>query len=328
MQPYKPDFITKLLAGLSNIKVFKWPLFISYRPNNFVIKGYHTREILKLVKPGDILVRSFNNYLDNYTIPGTFTQVGFYLSEVNEQHLKKFANIESHNFKLGRQMVIHSIGGKVILEDLIDFCRCDALAIMRFPRQIKLLQEIPPNLENYFLNPTASPKPAKTIVEEPSAKKNWLAKFKRNKQQDSDEETVPKKSFFAKFKRNKDQELENVSIEENNEIKHDASTIALAKAENEIAQHLKSGKIIEFEKIFKILYRLAIKELNTTREHNFDIEPFYSTSSTDLVYFITKSICWNYAIIPETSKVLFKKRSVILPDAFVDGDLEEIWKKV
>ncbi|MFK5970966.1 MAG: hypothetical protein QM487_12730 [Candidatus Marithrix sp.] len=327
MQPYKLDFITKLLAGLSKIKVFKWPLFISYRPNSFVIKGYHTREILKLVKPGDILVRSFNNYLDNYTIPGTFTQVGFYLSEVNEQHLKKFANVEQHNFKLGRQMVIHSIGGKVILEDLIDFCRCDALAVMRFPRQIKLLQEIPPILADYFTDPTASPKPSKTTVEEPFTKKDWLAKLKRNKQQDSDEETVPKKSFFAKFKRNQESE-NNIVTEENNEIKHDANSIALAKAENEIAQHLKNGKIIEFEKVFKILYRLAIKELNTTREHNFNIEPFYATSSTDLVYFITKSICWNYAIIPETSKVLFKNRSVILPDAFVDGDLEEIWKKV
>ncbi len=327
MQPYKPDFITKLLAGLSKIKVFKWPLFISYRPNSFVIKGYHTREILKLIKPGDILVRSFNNYLDNYTIPGTFTQVGFYLSEVNEQHLKKFANLEQHNFKLGRQMVIHSIGGKVILEDLIDFCRCDALAVMRFPRQIKLLQEITPALTDYFNDPTASPKLTKTIVEEPSAKKDWLAKFKSSKKQDSDEEIVPKKSFFARFKRNKESD-NNIVTEENNEIKYDVNAIALAKAENEIAQHLKNGKIIEFEKIFKILYRLAIKELNTTREHNFNIEPFYATSSTDLVYFITKSICWNYAIIPETSKVLFKNRSVILPDAFVDGDLEEVWKKV
>ncbi|HHB91864.1 MAG TPA: hypothetical protein ENK59_01455 [Thioploca sp.] len=306
MQPYKLDFITKLLAELSKIKVFKWPLFISYRPNSFAIKGYHTREILKLVKPGDILVRSFNNYLDNYTIPGTFTQVGFYLSEVNEQHLKKFANIEQHDFKLSRQMIIHSIGGKVILEDLIDFCRCDALAVMRFPRQIKLLQEIPTALIDYFNDPTASSKLTKTIIEEPSVKKNWLAKFKRNK----------------------DRESEDISTEENDEIKYDANSIALAKAENNIVQHLKNGKIVEFEKIFKILYRLAIKELNTIREHNFGIEPFYTTSSTDLVYFITKSICWNYAIIPETDKVLFKNRSVILPDAFVDGDLEEVWKKV
>lgn len=328
MQPYKQDFSTKLLAGLSNIKVFKWPLFISYRPNNFIIKGHHTREILKLVRPGDIIVRSFNNYLDNFTVPGTFTQVGFYLSEVNEQHLKKFANVEQHNFKLGRQMVIHSIGERVILEDLIDFCRCDALAVMRFPRQIKLLQDIPPILEEYFVDPTSSPKFSKTTDEETTSKKDWLAKFKRSKKDDSEEESVPKKSLFAKFKRNKTQESEDIITEENHEIKLDATAIALAKTENEIAQHLKSGKIIEFEKIFKILYRIAIKELNTTREHSLGIEPFYGTSSTDLVYFITKSICWNYAIIPETSKVLFKNRSVILPDAFVDGDLEEIWKKV
>jgi len=301
MQPYKTDFSTNLLAGLSNIKISKWPLFIAYHTNNFAIKGHHTREILKLVKPGDILVRSFNNYLNNYTIPGTFKQVGFYLSEVNEQHLKQFANIEQHNFKLGRQMVIHAIGERVILEDLIDFCRCDALAIMRFPRKMKRLREAPPILEVYFANPTTATSPS-IVVEKPVPE--WLAKFKRSK---APKETLEEKSEPAKI---------------------DATTVALAKVENDILQHLKHGKIVEFEKIFKILYRLAIRELNTTREQNFGIEPFYSTSNTDLVHFITKSICWNYGIVPEISKILFKNRSVILPDAFIDSDLEEVWKKV
>ncbi|MBE9562722.1 MAG: hypothetical protein IMF12_07675, partial [Proteobacteria bacterium] len=52
MQHYQRN---KLLASLSNIKIYKWPLFVTYRTNNFAIKGHHTREILKLIKPGDIL---------------------------------------------------------------------------------------------------------------------------------------------------------------------------------------------------------------------------------------------------------------------------------
>ncbi|MDM8569948.1 hypothetical protein QUF50_10665, partial [Thiotrichales bacterium HSG1] len=67
---------------------------------------------------------------------------------------------------------------------------------------------------------------------------------------------------------------------------------------------------------------------NTVHKYNINIEPFYGTSSTDLVYFITKSIAWNYGIVPEFSKILLKKQSLILPDMFVDSDLEEVWKKV
>ncbi|MCK5876358.1 MAG: hypothetical protein KAG43_01885, partial [Candidatus Marithrix sp.] len=88
------------------------------------------------------------------------------------------------------------------------------------------------------------------------------------------------------------------------------------------------GKTVEFENIFKILYRIAIRELNTVRKHSLGIEPFYGTSNTDLVHFITKSIAWNYGITPEISTILLKKQSVILPDAFVDSDLEEVWKQV
>ncbi|MDM8566503.1 hypothetical protein QUF74_12740 [Candidatus Halobeggiatoa sp. HSG11] len=306
MQPYKKN---SLLAGLSKIKISKWPLFITYNVNNFAIKGHHTREILKLVKPGDILIRSFNNYPNNNLVPGTFKHVGFYLSEVNDSHLKKFADIEQHDFKLGRQTVIHAIGGQVILEDLIDFCRCDALAIMRFPRKMKLLREVPSSLEEYFANPTASPTVSSTTDTEKKSKiSDLLAKVKRKKNTQEDEPDE--------------------KVEEKTEEEVDTTAIALAKTENDIIQHLKSGKVIEFEKIFKILYRIAMKELNTIRKHNLNIEPFYGTASTDLVYFITKSVAWNYGIVPEISTVLLKKQSVILPDEFVDSDLEEIWKKV
>jgi hypothetical protein len=297
----KQDFQAKLFKVFSDIKAFKMPLFISYRPQTFALKGHHTREIMKLVKPGDILVRSFKNYLNGHFVPGTFQQAGFYLSEVTEEHLRKLAQVEHPTeFRTGRQIVIHAINGKVVLEDLIDFCRCDGLAVMRFPRQLKSSQpnQIPDILQLYFEDPT----PPIELEEEKPKKKT---KKKGKEEEEPEEETSPPAS-----------------------VPPDATTLALVKAEKDIAQHLAQGKVVEFEKIVKILYRIALKELSSSSQYDFGIDPFPATSSTELVYFITKSFCWTYGIDPELSKVFFKKRPVILPDAFVDNDLEEIWKMV
>lgn len=297
MQLSKTDLAGKFWNVLGDIKVSKMPFFMIYRPRSFALKGSHTREVMKLVKPGDILVRSFNHYLNNYFMPGTFKHVGFYLSEVNEQHLKQFAHVEHlTEFKTGRQMVIHSIGNQIFLEDLIDFCRCDGLAIMRFPHQLKSLhkREIPFLLQEYFADPTGA---NKTSEKELMAESEDNAK---NKQEESTPATEP--------------------------VKLDPTTVAIVKAEKDIAEHIAHGKVVEFEKIFKILYRIAIRELTTPHNYDFGIEPFSATACTEFVYFITKSLCWNYGIEPELSKVFFKQRPIILPDAFVDNDLEEVWK--
>jgi hypothetical protein len=301
MRTSKKNFTDKLFTVFSNIKVFKRPLFIAYRPQTFAIKGPQTREILKSVKPGDILVRSFNNYLNGYFVPGTFQQAGFYLSEVTHEHLSKLAQIEDPtDYHTGRQMVIHTVGDQVVLSDLIDFCRCDSLAVMRFPRQLKSLQQrqIPDILQEYFKDPTPHVEP----VEEKPKKKS---KKKKGKEEEEPEETTPPEP-----------------------VELDATTLALVKAEQDIAQYIAQNKAIPFEKVFKILYRIALKELGTPSRYDFGIEPVAATRSTELVYFITKSICWNYGIDPDLSKVFLKQRPVILPDAFVDNELEEIWKEV
>jgi hypothetical protein len=300
MQTRKKGFSEKLLTVFSDIKVSKWPLFLAYRPRNFAIKGNHTREVLKRVKPGDILVRSFNGYLNNYFIPGTFKHVGFYLSEVTEHHLKQFAEVENPTpFKTGRQMVIYALGDKIYLEDLIDFCRCDGLAVMRFPRQLKSLnkRQIPDILLKYF--------------EEPTGASN----------QGGDEKTSSESEDNAKAKKAKKDEPAKEPV------RLDATTKAIVENEKKIAQYLAQGKVVEFEKIFKILYRIAIRELGTPYDYDFGMEFFCTTTrSTEFVYFITKSICWNYGIEPERHRLFFKQRTMITPDAFVDGDLEEVWK--
>jgi hypothetical protein len=292
----KPSNFTQRVLKLSNaIQIVKRPPFIIYRPQRLAISGTHTREIMELVKPGDILVRSYNHYLSNLFLRGTFTHVGFYLGEVSETHLKQLAKINNPTqFKLSKQMVIHASDAQVHLDDLIDFCRCDGLAVMRFPRQLKPLtnQPLPETLQAYFANPTQVIQEATSIDLKPSTK---------------DTETTESAATTPPL---------------------DATDLAIIKAEKDIAQHLVQGKSIEFEKIFKILYRLALKELTTPHSYQFDIEPFYLTAGTELVYFITKSIIWNYGIEPQPVRLFFQQRNLIMPDMFVDSNLEEIWKVV
>ncbi len=300
MRSDKKDFPNKLLTLGDDIQVVKRPLFIIYHPHSFAIKGRHTREIIKIIKPGDIIVRSFKNYLNSFFILGTFTHVGFYLGEVNEAHLKQFAKIEHPaEFNTGKQTVIHAIGDKICLEDLIDFCRCDGLALMRFPRQLKSLahQPIPEYLQAYFADPTQSTQDQETTPPEQTEQEAKDPKVDSKQQQS----TPPPPKL-------------------------DAAALALIKAEKDIAQYLVQGKGIEFEKVFKILYRLALRELTMPHHYDFGIEHFRLTTCTKFVYFITKSICWNYGIEPQPTRLFFKQRHVITPDAFVDGELEEIWK--
>ncbi|PKN96849.1 MAG: hypothetical protein CVU43_18605 [Chloroflexi bacterium HGW-Chloroflexi-5] len=57
---------SRFLTIFGDIKIFKWPMFAIYHPTTFRIKGYHTREIMNIVKPGDVVMRSYRDYLDGY----------------------------------------------------------------------------------------------------------------------------------------------------------------------------------------------------------------------------------------------------------------------
>jgi len=103
----------KTLKIFGDIKVFPWPMFILYHPEGYGVKGEDVRKIIKLTKPGDILVRGYKRYLDGYFIPGFFSHAGIAVQE---------------------GMVIHSIAEGVFKEDLINFCRCDFMAVLRFQK--------------------------------------------------------------------------------------------------------------------------------------------------------------------------------------------------
>ena len=127
--------LEKIYNGFLNffgdIKVFKFPMFIVYDPGSYLVKGEDVRQVINLIKPGDILVRGYINYLDGYFIPGFFSHAGLYLGEVKETD-KVFVNEgQDGRFRNGEQMVIHSMAEGVFMEDIINFCRCDFMVILR-----------------------------------------------------------------------------------------------------------------------------------------------------------------------------------------------------
>ena len=133
------------LKLFGDLKVFKWPMFIIYDPSSYQVKGADIRQVLKIAKPGDIFVRGYKNYLDGYFIPGYFSHAGLYLGEVLAAHEELIVHPKGKAlFRTGEQIVVHAMAEGVFMEDLLDFCRCDYMALLRFPEQLSRQQNVQP----------------------------------------------------------------------------------------------------------------------------------------------------------------------------------------
>ena len=103
------------LKMFGDIKVFKFPFFVLYDPSSYKVKGDDVRNVISQIKDGDILLRGYSNYLDGWFIPGFFSHAGLYIGKT----------------KKSVQTVIHAMADGVFMEDVINFCRCDYLVILR-----------------------------------------------------------------------------------------------------------------------------------------------------------------------------------------------------
>lgn len=100
----------KFLTFFGDIKVFRFPCFIVYDPDQFVISGQDTRDIISKIRPGDLILRKYRHYLDGYFIPGKYSHTGIYV---------------------GNGKVIHAVAEGVSSIDIIEFTRCDGICILR-----------------------------------------------------------------------------------------------------------------------------------------------------------------------------------------------------
>lgn len=102
----------KFLTIIGDIKVFKTPCYLIYDPSEFdyCIRGNAIRQIEQIIQPGDIILRKYIHYLDNYLIPGEYSHSGIYI---------------------GNNKVVHAIAEGVKEIDIIDFCQTDKICVLR-----------------------------------------------------------------------------------------------------------------------------------------------------------------------------------------------------
>lgn len=88
------------------------PFWFTINATSFRLKGRHYRQLASIIKPGDVLIRRFEGYVDKWLIPGFWNHGGIYV---------------------GGNKVVHAISDGVIKEDLIDFMRTDHVIVLRPP---------------------------------------------------------------------------------------------------------------------------------------------------------------------------------------------------
>jgi hypothetical protein len=103
------SFLKPIVNFFGGIR-FYWFGFILWGDSHIKIKGPHMRQILDNAKPGDLILRRFDNYLSSWFIKGRFSHIGLYV---------------------GDNYVIHVGGHGILKEDILTFVRADDAAILR-----------------------------------------------------------------------------------------------------------------------------------------------------------------------------------------------------
>lgn len=101
---------SKFLTFFGDIKYFKYPFFFVYDPDEYLIDGEKIRNIVKKIRPGDLILRRYRHYLDGVFIPGKYSHTGVYV---------------------GDGKIIHSVAGGTCYIDIYDFLKCDGIIILR-----------------------------------------------------------------------------------------------------------------------------------------------------------------------------------------------------
>lgn len=137
----------RILTVFGDLKVFPHPMFLVYDPKSYAVRAEEIRFLLDCIEPGDILVRGYRNYLDGYFIPGFFTHVGLYVGDIDEADRDVVENADGLSaFRPGTARVVHAMAEGVFMEDLLQFVRCDSLAVLRLPEWVQRPERTNPSL--------------------------------------------------------------------------------------------------------------------------------------------------------------------------------------
>lgn len=100
----------KFLTKFGCLKVYKTPMFIIYDPSTNEMHGEQILKVLDILQPGDVILRGYRHYLDGMFIPGDYSHGAVYV---------------------GDRKIVHAVAAGVSYIDVIDFCMCDRICILR-----------------------------------------------------------------------------------------------------------------------------------------------------------------------------------------------------
>ena len=89
--------------------ISRYPPWIIYRPDIHRVRGEQVRRVLDTVRSGDILLRRFDGYLNTILTKGYYSHAGIFV---------------------GGNQVVHAVSQGTIQEDILDFCRADAVCVL------------------------------------------------------------------------------------------------------------------------------------------------------------------------------------------------------
>lgn len=106
------DHVYKKIAGwFGDIKYYHYPLFLVYDPTDYYVTAKDYEEFVKNLEKGDIVLRTYDHYLDGFVIPGFYSHAALYI---------------------GDGVLVHSCGHTGVAKiSPFDFAKCDGLAIVR-----------------------------------------------------------------------------------------------------------------------------------------------------------------------------------------------------
>lgn len=100
----------KFLTRFGAIKVYKTPMFIVYDPSTYDMTGQKILQVLDVLQPGDVVLRGYRHYLDGMFVPGDYSHGAVYV---------------------GDRKIVHAVAAGVSEIDVVEFCMCDRICILR-----------------------------------------------------------------------------------------------------------------------------------------------------------------------------------------------------
>jgi hypothetical protein len=98
-----------LIKNIADIRVYKGGVIL-FGDSHYKMRGPDVRYIMNVVRKGDVLLRSYDHYLGAKLTPGFYSHAAIYV---------------------GAGEVVHMLGEGITVEDILTFCRCDHVAVLR-----------------------------------------------------------------------------------------------------------------------------------------------------------------------------------------------------